>query len=425
MPPFDVRRGRPETATTVLSCVLLFGTLYASTLALGSKHTDAAFPIRVARHVDLLTAGNLSETPGLVHVVGRYRTLAGQIDFDHVGVRLEAHVTGTKTVTATMSKVGSTEVFFRTMCNGKLSSVFGTSTWAPNLQKEVLLCDDLDPSVVTTVSVQKITEAEWNSLSPSPNYVSFYGLQGDPGMKILNRSVQFSKRRRLEFLGDSITAGFCNQCETKPSLCPAGQSNCVRQESFAFSWANLICEAVDADCHNEAWSGYGMVMNCCGGKTLMSDIYKRTLASVPSGNVSDPHGTTKENYWDFSSWRPDALVINLGTNDRLNSRPQLIQAYNATYLNLVLAASNAYGPNTHFFLACGPMSTAYCSQVQWLVSILTEVHQVKVTFLDQRGFLDGSYGPACCGHPGATVDAAMAKKSADVIKATMGWKDKV
>ena len=58
---------------------------------------------------------------------------------------------------------------------------------------------------------------------------------------------------------------------------------------------------------------YGMVENCCGGTTLASDVWRRTLATVVSPNATDPHGTAPENIWDFSSWVPDAVVINLGT----------------------------------------------------------------------------------------------------------------
>jgi hypothetical protein len=46
-------------------------------------------------------------------------------------------------------------------------------------------------------------------------------------------------------------------------------------------------------------SGYGMARNCCGGETLMPDVFRRTLGSVP---IAD---------WNFSNWVPDALVINL------------------------------------------------------------------------------------------------------------------
>ena len=74
-----------------------------------------------------------------------------------------------------------------------------------------------------------------------------------------------------------------------------------------------------AECHYNAWSGFGMVANCCGGATLASDVWTRTLATVGAANASDPHGTTAANTWDFSKWTADAVVINLGTNDHLGT----------------------------------------------------------------------------------------------------------
>jgi hypothetical protein len=200
-----------------------------------------------------------------------------------------------------------------------------------------------------------------------------------------------------------------------------------------------------------------MVENCCGGDTLMSDIWRRTLATVPSGNASDPHGTTPENEYfntgvdrrgsrssssssEFGgdtvgqqggdaqqpvghqlAWIPHAVVINLGTNDALDRRPENVAAYNTTYLSLVMAADASYGHGAaHFFLACGPMATSYCGAVDWVIGEAS-ARGVKASFLDQRGFLDGSHGPACCGHPSATVDGAMALNATEVIKAAMGW----
>jgi hypothetical protein len=63
-----------------------------------------------------------------------------------------------------------------------------------------------------------------------------------------------------------------------------------------------MCNELGAECHYNAWSGLGMVRNCCGGATLGSDVWTRTLATVSSTNTSDQHGTTTANEWDFSRW---------------------------------------------------------------------------------------------------------------------------
>jgi lysophospholipase L1-like esterase len=102
--------------------------------------------------------------------------------------------------------------------------------------------------------------------------------------------------RKIEFLGDSITAGYCNECQS-----PVHDAN---NEAFGASWDFQIGQLLTAQVHTAAWSGLGMVHNCCGGNTTMPTIFNRTLASV---NI--------DNSWDWNSWVPDALVVNLGTND--------------------------------------------------------------------------------------------------------------
>lgn len=192
-------------------------------------------------------------------------------------------------------------------------------------------------------------------------------------------------------------------------------------ENFALSWPRLVCEALGAECHVAAWSGFGMVKNCCGGETVMSDIWLRTLASTPSGNASDPHGTVAENRWSFKSWKPDALVINLGTNDHLtDGGGSRIPEYNRTYLGLVKAAAAAYGAETRFFLACGPMTENYCHQVHWVIH-QAQAAGIKAHFLDHRGF---DCPENCCGHPGAASDHAMATTTMTRLNEVMDWSGK-
>jgi hypothetical protein len=52
------------------------------------------------------------------------------------------------------------------------------------------------------------------------------------------------------------------------------------------------------------------------------------------------------------------------------------------YLALVAAASKAYGKNTRFFLACGPMSSDYCTEVNWVIK-QTAALGIQAYLLDQ------------------------------------------
>ena len=66
------------------------------------------------------------------------------------------------------------------------------------------------------------------------------------------------------------------------------------------------------------------------------------------------------------------------------------------------------------------MSEIYCDPVHEVLARVA-AKGVKAHFLDQRGFLNGTFGPACCGHPSEQVDDAMATHGAAAIKAALRW----
>ena len=378
-----------------------------------------------------------------VTIVGRHRVTPNATLFDFQGVRITASLNGSE-AQALMFQAGNGPAnhFIVTVDgvrvgDGPLS--FTTAEW-PRGEASVVtvpLFSGLSAGVHEVV-IEKTSEPAFNTRDVAPDYVGFVGFTGASTISV----PRLRSSRRVEFLGDSITAGFCNLCDTAASAPTAVVEVTVEpgvvNESFALSWANLACVQLGAECHTAAWSGFGMVKNCCGGQTLMSDVWKRTLATVPSSNSSDPHATTPENEWDFRSWRPDAVVINLGTNDYLRSTtPELVSSFNVTYLELVLAANEAYsmgedsiGPT--FFLACGLMSSDYCPMVEWIIDQvgLRGVHAVLLNqggkrLVNQTGRLVNQTGFACscCGHPGSVAHAAMADAAVALIRSTMHWTD--
>lgn len=257
-----------------------------------------------------------------------------------------------------------------------------------------------------TIRILKATEAQWNGGSPTPNFMTFSGFKINPSAAATTTIVHTLPAdplptRKIEFLGDSITAGYCNECKG-PSVVPD------EKQAFGATWDYQIGQLLHAQVHTAAWSGLGMVHNCCGGNTTMPSIFSRTLATLNSDNT-----------WDWAQWKPDALVINLGTNDGSTVTDPKYH-YTETYSELVMQAAEHYGGGLHVFLACGPMSTRYCDPVRSVIKNVT-ARGVKAHFLDQRNFLNGTFGPACCGHPSIEVDTAMAKGGAAFIKTTLGW----
>jgi hypothetical protein len=159
-----------------------------------------------------------------------------------------------------------------------------------------------------------------------------------------------------------------------------------------------------------AWSGYGLVK----GNGWMPDVFTRSLASVPKSD------------WDFKQWAPHAVVINLGTNDQIDvlkyrgSAPET--QYQEIYLTLVrnitkLYRSSSDNSGPYFFLACGPVTDAYCPHVLNVINILTTEDGINATFLDQR-----DVATTCCDHPNTEASVELGSRSAFAIRKALGWR---
>lgn len=271
---------------------------------------------------------------------GRHETFDDSISFDHPGFKISINVVGTTYMSVLLSAITVVPHRFWIYVDGVLSSTVIDTKGMENItETEFLMASNLDPAVSHSISLLKITEAQWNALVPEPNYVTFSGFMVDDGTKTL---PFVAPARKIEFIGDSIQAGFCDMCDIDASLVDyAG-------ESFGAAHPYLTCMNFNASCQTAAWSGYGVVRNCCGGETLMPEIHSRTLGSVAQSK------------WTPSKWIPDVVVVNLGDNDgldRLNPAGDLEMAFVETYTNFIRSMALSYKEsNPTFFLSCGPMS---------------------------------------------------------------------
>lgn len=125
--------------------------------------------------------------------------------------------------------------------------------------------------------------------------------------------------------------------------------------------------------------------------------------------------------WDFSRFIPDAVIINLGTNDfGHDSGPAWEANFTATYTAFVMNLTTihyASKPPT-VFLAQGPMnnSPALTNALQAVIT-QTVPQGVKAYFLDMRGAAtDG-----CDGHPGPIGHQQMFNMAQPQIAKVMGW----
>jgi lysophospholipase L1-like esterase len=144
-------------------------------------------------------------------------------------------------------------------------------------------------------------------------------------------------RLRMEFFGDSITVGACNEDGS------ADQWDNRRTHNAALSFAALTAAAFSADYRNTAVSGMGIVTGWVD-KTA-GQVWDKTYP-----NPASPRA-------DLTQWIPQIIFVNYGENDdsypKAHGQP-FPAGYTDGYIALVHAIRAAY-PAAHIVLLRGGM----------------------------------------------------------------------
>jgi lysophospholipase L1-like esterase len=139
-------------------------------------------------------------------------------------------------------------------------------------------------------------EKQTESQSGGGRFLGFRALDGGEPLPPRPRT------RRIEFIGDSYTVGYGNTSPVR--ACPGEGVHDTTDTQRAFG--PLLANKLGADYRIVAWSGRGIVRNYNGavpGETLPV-VYRRLLPDDPS-QLDTAAG----------AWRPQLIVVNLGTND--------------------------------------------------------------------------------------------------------------
>jgi hypothetical protein len=264
------------------------------------------------------------------------------------------------------------------------------------------VAENLNGAVNYTVRVQSDLEPSFSGASPT-GFFTFAGFIIDG--TALPATPQ---PRKLEIVGDSISAGYGSRCDAFPYNIPGGDVMDFSSGNTA-TYNHHICEHFGALCSVVAWSGKGMYENCCDQGERMPSYYLQTRGGTPYS--AD---------WDFSSFVPDAILINLGTNDfGHDSGPAWEANFTSTYVAFVLNATRRYGrPTMPVFVAQGPMNNG--------VPLYTCLHNAidainaaggNAIYLDMRG----PPNDGCGGHPGVQGHLQMYQMAVPTIANATNW----
>ena len=215
--------------------------------------------------------------------------------------------------------------------------------------------------------------------------------------------------RKIEFIGNSITCGYGTEGKN------AAEHFKPETENNYHSYAPVIARAFHADYHIAAHSGQGAVRNY-GDKNKVSS-YNMPVRYL---QLFDQQ---KEPLWNFSEWIPDAVVINLGTND-FSTRPFPDKViFQKGYENLILKVREFYG-DIPVFCVVGPMIDEPCySYVKEMVDNFRKVYRTgHVYFIgipQELMVKDKDLGSDS--HPNYKGQRKMAAHVTPVISSVMGW----
>ena len=166
--------------------------------------------------------------------------------------------------------------------------------------------------------------------------VHFRGVELAAGEKALAPPAPVY-RLRMEFFGDSITVGACNEDGS------ADQWDNRRTHNAALSFAALTAAAFPADYRNTAVSGMGIITGWVD--RTAGQVWDKTYP-----NPASPHA-------NLTNWVPQVVFVNFGENDdsypRAHGQP-FPAAYTDGYIALIRAIRTAY-PIAHIVILRGGM----------------------------------------------------------------------
>ncbi len=213
-----------------------------------------------------------------------------------------------------------------------------------------------------------------------------------------------STTRRLEFVGDSITAGYGNEgANTGCSFSP-------ETENHYLTYGAVAARALGARASTLAWSGRGVVKNYDGGDgEFMPALYDRTLPQ---------EGDTP---WSFVE-PVDAVVINLGTNDFSTAPDPTVEDFAAAY-EAFLRHIREKNPNAFILGTVGPMLQAADLALarQAIERAVERRHKAGDTRVGSYLLRTRNEAPGCDWHPSVKTHQAMADELVGQLKQHLGW----
>ena len=254
----------------------------------------------------------------------------------------------------------------------------------------------LSESAMSTIGIKQITVEAANDIKPVG-----------------------ARKHRIEFIGDSITCGYGVDDEV------IEHSFKTSTEDVTKTYAFKTAQALNADYSMVSFSGYGVISGFSyDGETKVLD----QLVPNYYEKMGHSNGKFDDNYqvdailWNFSKFKPELIVINLGTND---------DSYCGTYRERQEEFKHQYKEFLKVIRKNNPNATILCTLGIMGDRLYKSVEEAVSDYSKQTGDLNLSLmrftlqsesdGYAVDWHPTEATHTKAADKLIQTIKQLMNW----
>ncbi len=243
------------------------------------------------------------------------------------------------------------------------------------------------------VEVLKVTEGDAKLLFDT---ITLFGLNASL------RNPPFNSPRKIEFIGDSMTAGY-------GVLGPSTETQYLTyQQDGTCTYAYLTVEKCNAEARFICNSGKGIVCNCNGDREDVKAGEYYEYQTRLGGVCND-------------GWIPDVVVINIGTNDC--GGPASDEEFTEAAKDLIAKVRARYN-DAHIIWMYGMMSQLYKDVLRKLIREVSKTDE-KVHFLFADTIIGNEAENGSNGHPNMRASVRCSKLLYKKIRSVTGWKNDV
>ena len=227
-----------------------------------------------------------------------------------------------------------------------------------------------------------------------------------------------NKKRKIEFIGDSITCGYGNEGKLD-----VDEFN-TAQENPWLAYASKTARKLNADYNLVSWSGIGIISSYTEGDVPNDELLMPKLYKYTDMDLDKTSDISESNYdiWDNSVFIPDLIVINLGTNDFSYTKDinERIEYFKNGYFNFLKQVRQS-NPSSTILCILGVMGDDLYPSIEKCVSYFSNEFHDNNIFSMHLTPQDEADGIGTDSHPSIITHDKLSVKLSEKIKEIMGW----